>query len=94
MQQKFSDKIKEEIGWTREIPIKFPNEVYKEFRQYAKEEAGECFWLAVKKLLQERDYSLKYDKVIKRLDQIENYLTEEDSTEDKKEIPSFGRKVN
>ena len=94
----FGEKVRKDISYTREIPIKFPLDVYKEFSEYSKEEAGNCYWLGIKKLLEEKKNHDRYLQLIDRVEELENTLASllssqnNSDEENKMEIKTFGKK--
>ncbi len=41
-------KVKEEV---KEIPIKFPRQVLRDFNKWSYDNANDCYWLAIEKLM-------------------------------------------
>lgn len=87
--EKLSERIKKETNYTREIKIKFPIEVYDEFSLYAKEHTGDCFWLAIKNLLEDKKLSDKYDLLEQRIRNLESQNAIPKET--RQEFKGFGR---
>jgi len=88
--EKFSEKVKKEIGYNKEVLIKFPQEVYEELINYSKENTNNCYWLAFKKLLFENKLLENYANLDRRVSIIETELFNE---EPKNEMfISFGKK--
>ncbi len=50
--EKVRDALEKEPS--REIKISFPKKVYKEFSEYAKDNSGDCYWLAIKELMESK----------------------------------------
>ena len=52
-EKRFDEKILEQIQGSpkHRVPITFPDHVLKEFSEYAKTNAADCYWLAIKQLL-------------------------------------------
>ena len=50
MEKRFSEKVIEQIS-QRPVKIMFPADVFQEFSDYAKKETADCYWLAIKQLL-------------------------------------------
>jgi len=47
----FGKKIEEQINMQKQVTITFPLNAFKEFSDFAKEETNDCYWLAIKFLL-------------------------------------------
>lgn len=91
----FGDKVRKDIGYTREIPIKFPLDVYKEFSTFAKEEAGDCYWLAIKRLLSEKKSNDRYNKLDDRISKVEGVVVTmigPSEEQDEEIVKTFGKK--
>ena len=97
-----SEVVKKKINYTREIPIIFPNDVYIDFRNYAKVNSGSCYWLAIRELMTKTKYLEEENYINKRISALEEKLDRlleklsvvEEETDDTKQtkIPSFGKK--
>jgi len=53
----FGEKVRENVMVSNKtITVSFPSDVYNEFKHFAKESAGDCYWLAIKDLLNQSKY--------------------------------------
>lgn len=69
----FGDRVKTAISKksnTKSIPINFPRKTYKRFASWSEENANNCYWLAIDRLLdiyeQRFDYAAELDILAKR----------------------------
>ena len=67
-EKRFSEKVVDSIS-QRFVKISFPNDVYKEFSEYARTESADCYWLAIKQLLASYKEHQYKDAVTKLLDE-------------------------
>ena len=47
----FSDRIKDKIGYQKQVTITFPIKVFDKLSTFATENSCDCFWLAIDKAL-------------------------------------------
>ena len=51
-----------------------PMDLFARFKHYALEEAGDCYWMAIEKLLVKAEEDWKYSILLKRIEDLENNL--------------------
>lgn len=102
MEERFSEKIKEQISNTVVIPISFPKEVYAKLKKFAKDEACNTYWNAIEKLLWYYEENegrnvfgmMLFDRIAmleQRLDDLEKH-DDEPKTRTEKLSKKFGKK--
>ncbi|MDP2692267.1 MAG: hypothetical protein Q8O88_01345 [bacterium] len=104
-EQRFRDAVLESIQGPPKfrIPITFPEQVLKEFAAYAKENSADCYWLAIKQLLDFKREQLEGDlkSVIlmqqiqdlrEILDEVDIRLSKLEQPRQAKERKTFGQK--
>lgn len=91
------------------VSVSFPKDVYRNFKRWAKEYASDCYWLAIErlltyhnttefdtrlnlKILSDRDEALLERVYI--LEQTMDSLLQEDGSDSKNEIKTFGSDRN
>ena len=57
----FGEQIKEKITKTRMVSFSFPINVLERFQIFAKENANDCYWLAIQYLLDKSDIGIQLD---------------------------------
>jgi len=57
----YGEKIRENISKTRMVTISFPINVLERFQGFAKENANDCYWLAIQYLLDKSDIGVQLD---------------------------------
>ena len=71
----FPDKVIDQISGPikRKIPITFPEPVFLEFAKLARDEAADCYWLAIKQLIDFKRDQIEGDlKTIMVMQQIQD----------------------
>ena len=96
-EKRFSEKILDNIQReTARIPITFPKTVYDRFSEFAKRESNDCYWLAVKQLLDFHEEQTEGDfrtaVVLEAIKDVKNDISELDdrvTTLEKPKVKDF-----
>ena len=103
-EKRFSEKVMESIKAkdnNRVIPVTFPKPVYNRFKAFAFEEATNCYWLAIEKLMDKYEVSSEINSLIdqhmllvNQVAVLEKELQElKNGKSSKDEFKTFGKKV-